>query len=396
MNRLRQTAVAFFLALSAALCAAAAPADEFPEVSKLYKQGKRNEALDRLERFLAANPRDSRARFLKGVMLSEQNKPQEAIEVFKALTLDFPELPEPYNNLAVLYAAQGDLEKARQSLEMAIRTHPSYAIAHENLGDIYAALAKRAYDKALQLDKGNTTAKAKLALIRDLFPAQPAAAGTPTETPRPAAPLAEAVPVPQAAAPTNPVATTAPPPPGTASATAAPPKPPATALPPRPSATASAAAALPKPSATASGTALPPKPAASAAADGAIEPTKKPAATAVDETKAILRMVEDWTKAWSNNDAEGYLAFYAPDFKTPKGEPRSSWEAERRERLAKPRKIQVSAVAPRVTLLDGDSAKVSFRQEHTADDRKATARKTLVLVKQDERWMIRQEIVGKQ
>ena len=78
-------------------------------------------------------------------------------------------MPEPYNNLAVLYASQGQYDKARKSLEMAIRTHPSYAIAHENLGDVYAKMASEAYDKALQLDRGNAAAQTKLAMIKDLF-----------------------------------------------------------------------------------------------------------------------------------------------------------------------------------------------------------------------------------
>ncbi len=52
---------------------------------------------------------------------------------------------------------------------MAIRTHPSYATAHENLGDIYAKMASQAYDRALQLDRSNTATQTKLAMIQDLF-----------------------------------------------------------------------------------------------------------------------------------------------------------------------------------------------------------------------------------
>ena len=92
--------------------------------------------------------------------------------MFTGLTEDFPELPEPYNNLAVLYASQGNYDKAKSALELAIHTHPSYATAHENLGDIYAQLASRAYDRALQLDKTNTTAQLKLAMVKDLFSSQ--------------------------------------------------------------------------------------------------------------------------------------------------------------------------------------------------------------------------------
>ena len=78
---------------------------------------------------------------MKGLILTEQGKPADAIKIFTGLTEDYPELPEPYNNLAVLYASQGQYDKARTALEMSIRTHPSYATAHENLGDIYAKMA---------------------------------------------------------------------------------------------------------------------------------------------------------------------------------------------------------------------------------------------------------------
>lgn len=146
--------------------AAAAPYDD---ASKLFKQGNFPAALEKVDAAIAANPRDARSRFLKGLILTEQNKAPEAIAVFTSLTEEYPELPEPYNNLAVLYASQGQYDKARKSLEMAIRTHPSYAVAHENLGDVYAKMASEAYDKALQLDRANAAAQTKLAMIKDLF-----------------------------------------------------------------------------------------------------------------------------------------------------------------------------------------------------------------------------------
>ncbi|MFA5081138.1 MAG: tetratricopeptide repeat protein [Hydrogenophilaceae bacterium] len=140
-----------------------------PEASLLFKQGQNAKALDKVEGYLAGNSKDPQGRFLKGLILAELNRTQDAINTFSELTDDYPELPEPYNNLAVLYASLGQYERAKASLEKAIRTHPSYATAHENLGDIYAKMASVAYDKALQLDKGNTSAQMKLALVKDIF-----------------------------------------------------------------------------------------------------------------------------------------------------------------------------------------------------------------------------------
>jgi tetratricopeptide (TPR) repeat protein len=143
-------------------------ADDLDDASKLLKAGQRDQALERVNRVLAQKGGDPKARFLKGIILTEQGNTKEAIEIFTKLTQDYPNLPEPYNNLAVIYAGQGQYDKARTALEQSIRTHPSYATAHENLGDVYAKLASQAYDKALQLDKSNAGAQNKLSLAREL------------------------------------------------------------------------------------------------------------------------------------------------------------------------------------------------------------------------------------
>ncbi|GAC1389283.1 MAG: hypothetical protein NVS2B4_01530 [Ramlibacter sp.] len=161
------------LRVIAALVALAAPvlsqADAYGDVTLLLRQGKPADALARADQILAGKPRDPQMRFLRGVILTEQGKTADAVTAFTRLTEDYPELPEPYNNLAVLYAGQDQLDKARAALEMAIRSNPNYSTAHENLGDVYAKLASQAYGRALQLDAANTAVQPKLAMIRELF-----------------------------------------------------------------------------------------------------------------------------------------------------------------------------------------------------------------------------------
>ena len=136
-------ALAASLLLASLICSPVR-ADSVQDLQALVKQGQLSQALEKADQLLASKPRDAQVRFLRGVILSELNRGGEAITVFQKLTEDYPELPEPYNNLAVLYAQQRQYDKARNALEMAIRTHPSYATAHENLGDIYARLASQA------------------------------------------------------------------------------------------------------------------------------------------------------------------------------------------------------------------------------------------------------------
>lgn len=146
-----------------------ARADDLQGARKLYLEGQQAEALDQVNAYLKSSPTDAQARFLKGLILTKQNRQADAIQVYQSMIEDYPELPEPYNNLAVLYAAQGRYESATASLEMAIRAHPGYATAHENLGDIRARIASQSYERAAQLDSSNTSAKAKLAVLQDMF-----------------------------------------------------------------------------------------------------------------------------------------------------------------------------------------------------------------------------------
>ncbi|MGZ5063116.1 MAG: L,D-transpeptidase Cds6 family protein [Usitatibacter sp.] len=346
----RLAAALLAAALGAIPLAWAAPADDLKEAQRLYGQQKLQPALDKIEVYLRAMPRDPQGRFLKGLILTEQKRVPEAIQVFTGLTEDFPELPEPYNNLAVLYASQGNYDKAKSALELAIHTHPSYATAHENLGDIYAQLASRAYDRALQLDKTNTTAQLKLAMVKDLFSSQKlASAGA--QRPEPAK---------------APPAVTAP------SAKAEMPKPePVKAEPPKPA---------PPPA-----EAKPAPPAAS---------TPPASAPAADNNKAqVIDAIESWAKAWSAKDVRGYLMHYAVDFDVPGGASRAAWEKERTERIQRPKSIDVSVKILNAQATDNE-ATVTFRQSYKSDTLKTNSTKTLKLVRQGDRWLIKQERTG--
>lgn len=362
MTRLHLAAACLVILLNS-LVTAHAVTDDYQDARRLFTQGNYGPALDRIDAILAKQPKDARARFLKGLILTEQGKPDEAITVFTSLTQDFPELPEPYNNLAVLYAAKGQDDKARKALEMAIRTHPSYATAHENLGDLYAKMAREAYDKALQLDSTNTSAKTKLALVKELFSSkaggQALVKGGVTE-PSPTGPkLAASEPAPAA------VPAAAPP--------AAPP--------------AVAAAPPAKPAAPAAGPTV--------SAPKAAQPPPAKAGKDLDPQEEVLKAVEGWAKAWSSGDAKAYLDFYGPGFKVPGGQTRAAWEQSRRDRVVKGKRINVQALSPKVTFASPDEAIVTFRQVYQSESLKASSMKKLTLVRTGGRWLIQQEDIAR-
>lgn len=154
-------------------CAAIAQADDLGDARLLLQGGKPAEALAKVDQALAARPKDPGLQLLRGVILAEQDRVPDALAQFTALAQDHPELPEPYNNMAVLHARQGQYDKARIALEMAIRNNPDRAEAHENLGDVHAHLAARAYMRAQQL--GSRGLEPKLRLVRELLSGRPAA-----------------------------------------------------------------------------------------------------------------------------------------------------------------------------------------------------------------------------
>ncbi len=323
------------LLLIGALTAVEAVADELKDISQLSEQGQQAQALERINAYLAANPKDAQGMFMKGIILAESGKRDDAIKAFTDLTQKYPSLPEPYNNLAVLYAEGGQYDQAKKALETAIKTHPSYAIAHENLGDIYARMASEAYDKALQLDNGNSRAQNKLAMIKDLF-------GTGNKT----VVAAKAEPAkiePAKAEPAKPIK--------------------AGTQPIRP-------------------------------ADKKPEPAKVDTAPATKDEDAVADAVNAWAKAWSDKDADKYLSSYADSFKPAKGQSRKAWEQTRRERISKPKNIAVELGNLKVAMNGADNAKVTFKQIYRADGKPIRTEKILMMKKAGGAWLIDEEIAS--
>lgn len=142
-------------------------ATEAQEIEKLVRARSFDAALKRADALLARNPRNAQVRFLRAVALTETGKRDEAVAAFEAMNAEFPELPEPYNNLAVLHAGAGRYDLARSLLLRAIEVAPNYITAQENLGDLHLAMAADVYARALALDPNNAALKAKLQAARD-------------------------------------------------------------------------------------------------------------------------------------------------------------------------------------------------------------------------------------
>lgn len=309
---------------------------ELEKAQQLISEDKLQEALESTNKILAEDRGNIQARFIKGLVLTKMNQFDEAEKIFLDLTTEHPKLPEPYNNLAVIYAAQGQYEKARKVLLEAISTHPSYATAHENIGDIYAKMASQAYNKALQLDEGNQTAREKLSLIGELFSA-PAPAPVVAQKENREKQEEKIAVVREDVSGLKPV----------------------------------------KENKT---------------TKQVVEQNVVP----VDENNEtlkndIIQTINDWADAWSSQQVGQYLGFYASEFQPPDNMTRSNWEQLRSDRLKAPGFINVKLSQPAVTFHGKEHASVSFLQSYRSDTYNDRINKTLLMKNINGRWMIVEE-----
>jgi len=304
---------------------------EIDRVQELIESSQYGEAMDTADRFIERHPEDPRMRFLKGLILTNQAKWQEAIEVFRALSRDFPNLPAPLNNLAVVYAEIGEYDLAKDVLKDAIKIAPDYAAAHENLGDIYVTLAVLAYREAGSQKGKKQTAQAKLKILRQLVPDLPAA---PRREPSSVA--------------------------STATSTGS------TTLPDTPRREPSSVVS------TATSTA---------------------SSTQQFPVTEVESLVQAWAAAWSGQDAEKYLSFYSDTFTPADGKSLQEWRAERKLRLEFPDYIKVQIRELRTSQLSEGQASAIFVQVYDSNTYQSTAWKELILERQQNHWRIVRETV---
>ncbi|KVE33786.1 tetratricopeptide repeat protein [Burkholderia sp. TSV86] len=174
-------AVSAVLALSAAAAHAQisrAPTDGTPEIDASIAGRNWQRALTQLDARIASNPRDVQAQFKRGTVLAHLNRDDDAIKQFVELTQSYPELPEPYNNLAALYAKHGRYDDARNALVTATQANPNYGLAYENLGDLYLRLAAESYKRAQKLGRTSGATAQRLADLQKIVSPPKAAKAT--------------------------------------------------------------------------------------------------------------------------------------------------------------------------------------------------------------------------
>ena len=281
---------------------------------QLFDEQRFGETLEKIDAILSTQATHQQALFLKAMTLERIGRIDDAIITYQLLGRKHPKSPEAYNNLAALYAKQGNYELARDSLLTALKTHASYATAYANLNDIYSRMANNAYSKALALENKNKPTALALKTINKL--------DLSVKTISANLPLAK-----------NPTSAVK------------------------------------------------------------IKPVTVTSTIAKDsnETELIIDTVMGWSNAWSAQNSDAYLAYYADRFSPPNGYSRQRWEQDRRIRLRKPAFIRISIQAPKVTLLSKRTARLTFQQDYQSNSFHDAVIKTLLLEKIDGSWQILDE-----
>lgn len=301
------------------------------QIHRLITQGAYENALVLVEKQLSQKPDEIQLLFLKGIIFARMDKLKQAESVFIDLTENYPELPEPFNNLAVIYAARGDYDSAEKSLRKAINTHPSYATAHENLGDIYAKMASQAYNTALKLDADNKETKQKLSMISDLI-------SVPETEVEPMSTVQKQAPKPKSGheAKSEPVLATRDRQPITS-------------------------------------------------------PGLQPKYDKEAARKKVETAIRSWANAWSKKDVDSYVKSYSNNFVPPHGLNRAAWKEQRHIRLNKPKFIKVIINNLNIEMLKKDLALASFSQSYQSDNYQDQVNKRLLMNNIDGIWLISKE-----
>ena len=380
---------------------------DIDQIQRLIANGDLDEALSLTNQELVKDQSNVTYRFLKGLILTRMGNIEEASDVFIEMTQTNPDLPEPYNNLAVIYASMGDYDKARALLEQAINTHPAYATAHENIGDIYAKLASQAYNQAFELDRENNTAKAKLSLVNELF-SQPVTTEpvilaesdiqtqdsivqqTPVVVPEPApevhaeldvqtqgsdvreVPVAMSEPVPDVLAESD--------------------------IQSQESSVQEVQIAMSEPDPVPQDTLSAPAQQQKLEPDvvDVIVPVRQQQLASLNqETQLSVSLVKqtvlDWAAAWTQQNVDAYLEYYAGDFSPDDGSSLEQWREYRRERLTAPLSIQVSVSDLVVNMLGSDHAQVTFTQIYESPTYGDRVKKNMLMKLEQIGWRISQE-----
>lgn len=316
-----------------------AHAVEMKVIEQLIEQGQHQKALSEINIALKTGQDNVALQTLQADALAASGKEEQAIKQYQELIKQYPDQAELYNNLAILLSNQGDYEAAREILDKGLKTSKTYAVIYDNLSNVYMEMARDSYGKALQLGvELKPLALKKLAINaakQEIKPVQ----DRPVEVKPAIIKQAETTPVSVAS-----------------------------------SQQAKAEVVVET------------KPLV------AVNSTVTAAAADVNSSKQdVIDSLQSWAAAWSAQASDLYLSFYHHNFGIPGGMKRSTWEAQRKQRLRRPQWIQIELDDMKVEIQDKNHAHVTLVQSYRSNGYQDKTRKQILMANTDKGWRIMQE-----
>jgi len=300
------------------------------QLQLLIEQKQFAEAARNGAQMLREDSADTQTRFLTAYALQMSGETDAAAALYEELIRDNPELPEPRNNLAMIYLAKGDYDIASQLLVDAINTHSSYATAYANLSRVYKGIASEAYRRAVSesSEPAKYTHDIQLTAITSLDspPLQPAVSQV-------------------------------------------------------------ASAPQPEPAAAPEAT---PELAPKAEAVAAI--TAQPAVDAANPQTLLIETVRDWATAWQGKDFDAYTEAYRSDYRA-RFATHDEWVKHRFGRVMRPGTLQVKVSEFDVKMRGDLRASVDFVQAYSSPGYSDKVVKRLDFEKVGSQWKITSERV---
>ncbi|WP_415887225.1 tetratricopeptide repeat protein [Neptuniibacter sp. QD37_6] len=350
---------------------------------ELSQQGNHQEALAKIEAFLAQQPNLPSALLAQGIILNNQGNKTAAKSIFKTLTKSHPDRPEAFNNLAVIYSEEGNFPQAIETLQQAFQTHPSYAQVHVNLKELYATMASQAYNKALDLSAAEQGPS--LTMINQVSTIQsssvvPVAAAATKQPVKVAEEKAEKITTLtlKTIAPKGEASTTNP---DVATSSSHPePK----TQPPAKIEEKAVVVAVSKPTAAV----VPATEVANIKEQTNAAPELPKLETQALPESEVLAHINNWVEAWRNKNHTGYVSSYTALYRPNSKLNHQQWVKQRAQRLIKPKFIRVELDQINIKILGENLAEAHFTQHYQSDNYKDTVTKRLMLVKVDNQWKI--------
>lgn len=107
-----------------------------------------------------------------------------------------------------------------------------------------------------------------------------------------------------------------------------------------------------------------------------------------EDAAGILKVIDLWAKAWTDLDADSYIACYSATYTSPQYATTEAWQKARRSRFKSQKWVKLGLTGMVLSLRKNSIYAVEFNQKYESDTYKDSSRKQLLFMNVDGNWRI--------